>query len=125
MFSRPARAAAYLTVAVLLIVAVARAGAELPLRDPMQPYRAGAGAAAGGGGAGPRFALTAVLISPSRRVAIVNGKPYERGETVNGAEIVRIERDAVYLRERDTELVVPLGNGGAPAKRNSQGETAP
>ena len=34
-----------------------------------------------------RFRLTAVLISDARRVAIVNGKPYQPGETVDGAEI--------------------------------------
>jgi hypothetical protein len=116
------RRAIFMIVGVLLATAVVRADERVPLRDPMQPYRAIAGAA-GVGGAGPRFALTAVLISSSRRVAIVNGKPYERGETVNGAEIVGIEADAVHLRERGTELVVPLGR--ATAVRNSQGETAP
>jgi hypothetical protein len=86
----------------------------------MQPYRFVAGP---GGAAAPRFALTAVLISPTRRVAIVNGKPYERGESVNGAEIVRIESDAVHLREHGNELVVPLGHVAAAA-RPSQGEVA-
>jgi hypothetical protein len=68
--------------------------------------------------------LTAVLISPTRRVAIVNGKPYESGETVNGAEIVRIDPDAVHLREHGNELVVPLGHAAA-ASKPSQGETVP
>jgi hypothetical protein len=107
----------------VLTVSIAYADEPLPLRDPMQPYRAVAGVA-GGGGAGPRFALTAVLISPLRRVAIVNGKPYERGDTVDGAEIVRIEADAVHLRERGNELVVPLGRVAATAARKNQGETA-
>ena len=81
---------------------------------------------AGPGGVGvaaPRFALTAVLISPTRRVAIVNGRPYERGESVSGAEIVRIDPDAVHLREHGNEFVVPLGH--AAAAKPSQGDTVP
>jgi hypothetical protein len=109
-------------IAAGLVVVARFGGAEpLPLRDPMQPYRFAAGP---GGTAAPRFALTAVLISPARRVAIVNGKPYERGETVDGAEIVRIEQDAVHLREHGNELVVSLGHAVA-ARKPSQGETAP
>jgi hypothetical protein len=96
--------------------------ADAPVHDPMQPYRFVASGAAGNAAA-PRFALTAVLISPTRRVAIVNGKPYERGESVNGAEIVRIEPDAVHLREHGNELVLPLGHS-VDAARPSQGETA-
>jgi hypothetical protein len=97
---------------LLAVVGLAHA-ADAPVRDPMQPYRYVAGP--GSGAAAPRFALTAVLISPTRRVAIVNGKPYERGETVGGAEIVRIESDAVHLRDHGNELVVPLGHAAAAA----------
>jgi hypothetical protein len=109
-----------LLIGLLTVAGVARAADE-PVRDPMQPYRFVAGPA--GSGPPPRFALTAVLISPTRRVAIVNGKPYQSGETVNGAEIVRIESDAVHLREHGNALVVPLGH--AAAARPSQGETTP
>lgn len=117
------RSARLLVAGLLLGAALARADEPPRLGDPMQPYRNVAGAG-GVEGTGPRFTLTAVLISPSRRVAIVNGKPYERGETVGGAEIVRIEADAVHLRERGAELVVPLGRAEPVAMRNSQGETS-
>ena len=116
MFSR----CALILAGVLVAPGVALA-ADAPVRDPMQPYRYVAGP---GGGVAPRFALTAVLISPLRRVAIVNGKPYVSGETVNGAEIVRIDPDAVHLREHGNELVVPLGHAAA-ADKLSQGETPP
>jgi hypothetical protein len=110
-----------LIVAGVLVAATAARAEDAPVRDPMQPYRFAAGP--GGSVAAPRFALTAVLISPTRRVAIVNGRPYERGESVSGAEIVRIDADAVHLREHGNELVVPLGH--AAAGKPSQGETAP
>jgi hypothetical protein len=115
------RCVALIVAGVLVAVASARA-AEAPVRDPMQPYRFVAGP--DGSVAAPRFALTAVLISPTRRVAIVNGKPYERRESVNGAEIVLIDSDAVHLREHGNDLVVPLGHVAAAGKP-SQGETVP
>jgi len=120
VFSRRA-----LIVAAVLAAAGAARAEDAPVRDPMQPFRYVASAGAGGGVvAVPRFALTAVLISPTRRVAIVNGKPYERGESVDGAEIVRIDPDAVHLRQHGNEVIVPLGHAAAAAKP-SQGETAP
>ncbi len=112
-----------LIVAGVLAAAGGAGAEEAPVRDPMQPYRFVAGPG-GVGVAAPRFALTAVLISPTRRVAIVNGKPYERGESVSGAEIVRIDTDAVHLREHGNELVVPLGHVAAAGKP-SQGEPPP
>jgi len=112
-----------LIVGGLLVAAAVARAEDAPVRDPMQPYRFVAGSGSAGGVVTPRFALTAVLISPTRRVAIVNGKPYERGESIGGAEIVRIDPDAVHLREHGNELVVPLGH--AAVGKPSQGETAP
>lgn len=109
MFSRHG-----LIVAGALVVTGAARTADAPFHDPTQPYRSVT--SEGGGAAAPRFALTAVLISPKRRVAIVNGRPYERGETINGVEIVRIDSDAVHLREHGSEFVVPLGHAAAAAK---------
>jgi len=111
-----------LVVTGVLVAAAAVRGEDAPVRDPMQPYRFVAGPT--GSVAAPRFALTAVLISPTRRVAIVNGKPYVSGESVNGAEIVRIDPDAVHLRDNGNELVVPLGHLAAAGK-SSQGVTVP
>jgi len=113
-----------LFVAGVLVAGGAALAGDAPVRDPMQPFRFVAGPGGVAGSAAPRFALTAVLISPTRRVAIVNGKPYECGEIVNGAEVVRIDPDAVHLREHGNEHVVPLGHAVAAAKP-SQGETTP
>jgi hypothetical protein len=88
----------------------------------MQPF--GRGGVTAGGVAVPRFQLTAVLISSARRVAVVNGKPYQHGESVDGAEILRIEPNAVHLRQHGADLVVPLGRPTAAEPTVSQGETA-
>jgi len=98
--------------------------AKTETKTTRRKFLAGTAVIAAGSVAAPRFALTAVLISPTRRVAIVNGKPYECGESVNGAEILRIDPDAVHLREHGNELVVLLGHAVAVGK-SRQGETVP
>jgi predicted membrane protein len=115
--------AAALAACLSVVLATAYADDLPPPRDPMQPYARGvAGAAAV---AGPRFVLTAVLISSERRVAIVNGKPYQSGENVDGVEIVRIESSAVHLREHGAEIVVPLGRAVPSRSPASQGDATP
>jgi hypothetical protein len=97
---------------------------EPPLHDPMRPFGGDAASASAAAPAEPRFSLTAVLVSPTRRVAVVNGKTYFEGDAVDGAEIVAIELDAVRVREGGAERVVSLGRpaGGRPSV---QGETVP
>jgi hypothetical protein len=110
--------------ALLALTATVAAGAEPPLRDPMQPYRAVAGSEDPTGAPAPRFRLTAVLISSERRVAIVNGKPYRPGALVDGAEIVEIEPRSIRLRDGDAELIVHLGSprNSASASEGDSGQ---
>ena len=118
--SRPA-----VIAVVLLVAAVARAEEIPPVRDPMRPFGSVAAAGAAVAASTPRFALTAVLIAPTRRVAILNGKPRVHGDVVDGAEIVAIERDAVRLREQGAELVIHLGRPSNGRPQSVQGETVP
>lgn len=103
-----ARASRRIIGAALALAAVGSVGAaDLPLGDPMRPY---APAATGNGTAesARRLELSGVLVSGSRRVAVINGALYREGEAVNGARITRIERGAVRLKRRDEELVLLL-----------------
>ena len=122
-------------VAILLLIAAGVVNADEPrdagadagkaLRDPMQPYRplpGGAGGAAGG--ATYRFNLTGVVISPTRRIAIVNGRSLEVGDEVAGAKIVRIERETVYLQQGSGALLIHLGRPGN-GERPSEGASGP
>jgi hypothetical protein len=88
-------------------------GAEQPLRDPMRPFEPVVGEGGPGTAPAPRFRLTGVLISPSRRIAIINGKHYQLGQKIGAVEVTRIDAQSVGLREGDTELVVPLGKAQA------------
>ena len=116
-----------LVVATWLLVGLGVAAAEeLPVRDPMRPFGGtGGGTVTQRVVAGPRFELTAVLISSARRVAIVNGRPYQQGEFVDGAEIVSIEPSVVRLREQSTEHVISLGRPAKGRQPIVQGETVP
>jgi hypothetical protein len=112
-------------LAAASLAAVARAEDTPPARDPMRPFGAVAAAGVASAASAPRFALTAVLIAPTRRVAIVNGKPYALGASVDGAQIVAIEHEAVRLRENGTELVIHLGRPSNGQPQSVQGETLP
>lgn len=111
-------------IAAALLVAAAAARADEPLRDPMQPYRIVPGAPSVAGPAVPRYRLTAVLISPTRRIAVVNGKPYQQGERVADAEITRIDMEAVHLRAKGEEVVLHLGSAAA-RRAVREGESDP
>lgn len=111
-----------LAVTVTLLALAAAHADESPLRDPMQPYRP-AEVAAAARPAGPRYDLTAVLIASARRVAVVNGKLYRQGDRVNGAEIIRIEPQAVHLRDGSKDLVVRLSPQPAPAPISGEGDS--
>ena len=113
-------------LAALLLVTVGAARAEeKPVRDPMRPF----GAVSVNGAAptvnGPRFAVTSVLIAPTRRVAVVNGKPSTVGDVVDGAEIVAIEPGTVRLRENGTEIVLSLSRRASVRESIVQGDTVP
>lgn len=113
-----------LPLALLVIIGAAYA-AEPALHDPTEPFRPSTNGAGGPSGAPPpRFTLTAVLISPTRRVAIVNGKPMQEGQRVAGAELVKIDERSVQLRDGNHEFVVQLGNARASAP-HAEGDSAP
>jgi MSHA biogenesis protein MshK len=49
-------------------------------------------------GSGGTFELNSVLISPERRIAIVNGIRVKRGDQIDGAEVVEINPGVVRLK---------------------------
>jgi hypothetical protein len=104
-----------LWLAAVAAAGVAAQGAEPTLRDPMRPFQPVIGEGGPGTAPAPRFRLTAVLISPSRRVAIINGKPYQQGEKIGAAEVTHIDAQSVGLREGELQLVVHLGKTRARA----------
>jgi MSHA biogenesis protein MshK len=67
----------------------------------------------------PRWTLTSTLISPDRRLAVINGQTVKVGDTVNGASVVEILPYAVKLRSRGKMITATLltGDMKRPAQR--------
>jgi MSHA biogenesis protein MshK len=80
---------------------------QAPLRDPTRPLQP---AAENGqrAAASPSFALSAVLVSPTRRVAVIDGELYREGDAVHGATITHIEPGLVRLRRAGGNLELRL-----------------
>jgi MSHA biogenesis protein MshK len=87
-----------------MLVVIANAAAEIK-EDPLRPpgYR-NSGAGVSARHSAPRWHVNEILISDSRRVAIVNGISVQKGEHVSGARVVAIEPDHVTL-EYNNKLI--------------------
>jgi hypothetical protein len=86
--------------------------AETDLPDPTQPPagvfipqgEGQSGAASPGGG----LILQSVLISPTRKAAIISGKTLALGDKIGNANVVSISETEVVLLEGDTKQVLSL-----------------
>lgn len=105
------RAAGIIAIVVLAFAAAAHAQ-EPPVRDPMRPYvvvrSADASTRAEQG-----LELTGVLVSDTRRIAVINGRFYRVGDRVNGEEIVRIEPGSIQIRRGNEQVVVTVRDANA------------
>jgi MSHA biogenesis protein MshK len=68
------------------------------LSDPTRPPDVMPTALTGDSGEESLFVLSSILISPNRRVAIVNGTRVSQGDEVAGAEVVEINASGVQLK---------------------------
>jgi hypothetical protein len=87
------------------MVALAAAGANAqstPLADPMRPPNRAPETASGTLSA---LRLEGILVSGSRKLALIGGEFLEEGERIHGVHIVRIERETVTVR-RDGQTFV-------------------
>jgi hypothetical protein len=88
-----------------------------PMSDPMQPP--GARGAAGGRAAAPRDGLQAVITSPTRNLAVIDGVVVSVGAPVRGATLSAVSDSVAVLRkngERDVLLMHP-GIDKKPSRR--------
>ncbi|MEE4253216.1 MAG: hypothetical protein V2I50_04140 [Desulfuromusa sp.] len=56
--------------------------------------------------------LTAVLLSPGRSVAVINGKSLQVGEQLEGYRLIQIQSDRVTLRNKQGKLVLRRAGTG-------------
>ena len=94
-------------LALLLTGGADLAAAEEALRDPTRPYSPLQGSRA----AAPRFVVNAIIISPERRVAIVNGRRVTVGGSLGGATVVAIKKDELILEIGGKRITARLNDG--------------
>jgi MSHA biogenesis protein MshK len=107
-------------LALLLYCALAPAQA---LKDPTRPppgIAAAAPVAGNGSGSGPQ--LQSVMLSPSRRSAIISGQLVHRGESYGDAVLAEVAEDHVVLRRGDSAQILRLY---APGVKRQAARAAP
>lgn len=79
------------------------------VRDPTTPLGHVTATASASGA--PQFALNSILISPQRKLAIINGSTLREGQTLPGTGNVKVQRisaQAVVLQQADQTWVLRL-----------------
>lgn len=92
----------------LIFLAVAMPSGAQALADPTRPPNATGtlDVASGPGASGP--VLQSILLSPLRRMALIDGHMVKIGDRVGDARIVAIDFDSVKLRDGDGVTVMKL-----------------
>ena len=104
-------------LALLLIFGTVLHAAETgPLKDPLRPlgYRAPT-VSAPAQKAEPKtdeWRLAAVLISPERAVAVINGQSLQVGDLFEGYKLVKIESTKVLLKKKQKQIVLHRSGTG-------------
>lgn len=92
---------------VLMGLLSTTAQADEALQDPTRPDATQARRTL----TAPVFNLSAILISDTRRVAILNGKAVKPGDRIDGATVSVIRADSVQLNFRGRLLETALSKG--------------
>lgn len=78
------------------------------LKDPTRPPVSPSGGAIEEDNAATGWTLSSILVSPQRRVAIINGKAVTAGEILAGAKVLSISEKSVKLEFRGEVLLLNL-----------------
>ena len=95
-----------LTVTVALLLGFVPTASAESDRDPTRPYSVPSAVSAGSRTSA--FNVSAIFVSKVRRIAIVNGRRVTEGDSVNGAIVVEINKDALRLNLNGKELTTRL-----------------
>ena len=104
MPSRVAKNLRVILTALALAFASGTGLADELLRDPTRPYTTSERVLP----SSPRFVVNAIIVSPKRRVAIVNGRRVGVGSSLGGATVVAIEQDQVVLESGGKRITAGL-----------------
>lgn len=98
-----------LVVSVLLAAWLLALPVQAQFDDPTRPpsFSGLASGAAQDSGA-PAWQLSSILVSPQRRLAIINGKTVRQGDHINNARVLKIRITGVTLRTSKETFTVKL-----------------
>lgn len=100
--------------ALLLACAASSAGQAAraqALSDPMRPPQISAAELPLASAQGPASRLQSVLISPARRLAVIDGRVVALGGQVGGATVVAISETEVVLKKGDERETLKFSPG--------------
>lgn len=101
-----------IALALLLAASSAtQAALAQPLADPTRPATAAPAESTPAEAATPPSRLQSVLISPSRRVAVIDGRAVKIGERVGDATLVAIAPSEVTLQRGEERQTLKLHAG--------------
>ncbi|MEO8716972.1 MAG: MSHA biogenesis protein MshK [Burkholderiales bacterium] len=104
----------------LICFAGSVAGQRAALVDPTRPPNAPGDSSAQESAPPPGPQLQSVLISPTRRVAVISGDTVIQGEKYGGATVVAITEGAVLLRYADRNQTLHLIPGVVKRERRTE-----
>jgi MSHA biogenesis protein MshK len=86
--------------------------AQAQIADPTKPLNFSGAVGVVGDAAQDTIRLTSILISSDRKVAIINGQVLQENQTLKGvgAQLKKIDADAVTLQQNGKVWRVPLNN---------------
>lgn len=96
-------------ILVLAVWALSGQSQELRVQDPTRPT-AISRTEGGTPQAATSLRLTGVLVSESRRIAVINGRFYRVGDRVNGEEITRIDPGSIRIMRGGKQVLVTVKN---------------
>ena len=94
-------------IVTMLVIVANPCHAADSMRDPTRPYTHHEQRAA----TAPRFLVNAIIISPERRVAIVNGRRVGVGDSVGNATVIAIEKEKMILELNGKRITTGLHDG--------------
>src|SRR5258706_8478563 len=111
------------TAFTLLALALSSAGAQ-GLSDPTRPPGSGSLESAGEAPQAAALQLQSILLSPQRKIAVINGQTVKIGERVGDATLLAISETGVVLKRGDEQQRLQLlpGLERKPAARDKKKE---
>lgn len=104
-------------ILLLLFISSISWGKE-QLQDPTQPPASFLEGESAWSETGHRWNVNSILVSPRRKVAIINNKLVQPGELIEGQQVVDIRLEGVVLQGSGGKQIVLLP--GKPIKQKSQ-----